>query len=378
VLLSAVLLILALGGGAAALNWDTVQPMLAKAGIPTSLSGAGGKDAAPGSGASASGATASDGQATAPAIPVATITVAPGPISETLRAVGNLYPEREVEITPPGSGFLVDLPAGQGAHVKRGDVLLELDSETARAELDDAKAQLQVDQQAFNRQKELSDKGFGARKDLEQAQAKLATSRASVTRNERVLQERQVLAPFDGVIGRLSYSEGAYVSPGDVVTKLWNEATLYVDVRVAEGDASRVRAGMVFDVQDGVTEAVLGQGVVTFISPEIDTTTRSILVRGEIPNDDHTLRPGTFIAISLTVEDKPQAITVPAEALVFALSGTYVFTVVDGKAQRVTVKTGIEREDVVEIVSGVRAGDVVITRGQSRVRHGMPVRVVGS
>ena len=353
-------LIVAVAVGAAALNWDKLKPMLAKAGM--------GSEPAVSSGA----------DLTAPAIPVKTVTITEGRISDWLRAVGNLYPDREIEITPPSTGFLVALPAGQGSHVKKGDVLLELDSETAAAELANAKAQLQLDQQNYNRIKGLVDRGYGAVKDLEQAQAKLATSKASITRTERTLEERQVLASFDGVIGRLAYSVGAFVSPGDVITKLWNEKTLYVDVRVPESSAARIRTGMVFDVQDGISEAVLGNGVVTFISPEIDTKTRSVLVRGEIPNADDRLRPGLFIAVSLTVEDKAKAIVVPSEALVFALSGTYVFKVVDGKAQRVAVEIGIEHETEAEILSGVAAGDVVITEGRSRVRHGMPVRVVGS
>lgn len=365
------MLVLSGVGGAAALNWDTVKPMLAKA------VGDAADAAAPAKTAPAETAPA-DTAPTVLAIPVKAVTVAEGAIADRLRAVGNLYPEREIEITPPTTGFLVALPAGQGAHVKKGDVLLELDSDTAQAELADARAQLQLDQQNYNRIKGLVDKGYGARKDLEQAQAKLATARASLTRTERVLEERQVLASFDGVVGRFSYSVGAFVSPGDVITKLWNEATLYVDVRVPESDVARIRAGMVFDVQDGITEALLGNGVVTFISPEIETKTRSVLVRGEIPNADHSLRAGLFIAVSLTVEDKPKAIVVPSDALVFALSGTYVFKVVDGKAERVAVEVGIEHEDLVEIVSGIAVGDVVITEGRSRVRNGMPVRVVGS
>lgn len=355
------LLVVVGAGVAAALNWDRIEPEIAKLKAQAEKADA-----------------AKPAVVATPAIPVKTVTVTQGAISDQLRAVGNLYPEREVDITPPSTGFLVALPAPQGSHVKKGDVLMELDSETAIATLQDSRAQLQLDQQSYTRLKGLVDKGYGARKDLEAAEAKLATSRADVTRNERLLDERKVLAPFNGVIGRLSYSVGAFVSPGDVITKLWNEASLYVDVRVADSDAARLRTGMVFNVEDGITEEVLGQGVVTFISPDIDTSTRSVLVRGEIPNDSDELRTGLFIAVSLTVEDKSDAIIVPSEALVFALAGTFVFKVVDGKAERVPVDLGIEHEDVVEIVKGLAPGDVVITDGRSRVRHGMAVRVAGS
>lgn len=314
----------------------------------------------------------------APAIPVKSAVVKSRLISERLRAVGNLYPRQGIDITPSDSGFIEAIPVAEGAKVKKGDVLLMLDSETARAAVADAKAQLTLDQQAYRRQKDLVDKGYGARQDLEQAQAKLATAKANVTRNERVLQERRVLAPFDGVIGRLSYSLGAFVSPGDVVAKLYDNQTLFVDVRVSDGDVSRIHSGMVFDMQNGISDAVIGQGVLTFVSPEMDPTTRSILVRGEIPNDDGGLLPGMFIVVSLTVEQKSDAVTVPADALVYALSGTYVFKIVDGKAQRVPVKVGLEENGNVEILSGVAVSDTVITEGRSRVRHGMAVSVAGS
>ncbi|AHC73694.1 efflux transporter, RND family, MFP subunit [Candidatus Endolissoclinum faulkneri L5] len=353
------LIVLAAGSVLIALNWDLLKSKITKMNVrfdnskvSTNVSGG------------------------IPRIPVRTATVKVGYISERLRAVGNLYSERKINVRSPNNGFLVALPVSEGSHVKMGDVLMQLDSDMATAMLLASRAQLQFDQQNYNRLKGLVEKGYGARKSLQIAEAKLATSHAEVIRNERLLNERKVVAPFDGVIGQLYYSVGAFVTSGEVITKLWNDSFLYVDVRIAESDAKRIRKGMKFDVENGITNDLLNHGVVKFISSDIDPITRSVLVRGLIPNHNQTLRTGLFIAMSLIVKEKPEAVIIPRDALVFALGGTFVFKVVNGNAQRVRVNLGIEQGNMVEIIQGLAPNDLVITDGRFRVLHGVPVRLV--
>ena len=119
-------------------------------------------------------------------------------------------------------------------------------------------------------------------------------------------------------------------------------------------------------------------GVVTFVAPDIDRATRSVTIRGEIANADLWLRPGQFVAVALSLDEKAGVVVLPLEAFVFALSGTYVFRIRDGKAERVAVKVGIEGDDKAEIVSGIQVGDTVILDGRNQVRHGASVRVTGS
>lgn len=321
---------------------------------------------------------ASEGPAAATAVPVTVMTVEPGRISEVLRAVGSLSAAQEVDVTVSSAGFIEALSVNEGGRVRKGDVMLTLDAESAAAAVADAKAQLRLNQQRYERQKGLADQGFGARKDLEEAQAALESSRASVARTDRAMEERRLLAPFDGVIGRINYSVGAFVSSSNVITKLRSMEVLYVDFRVPESEASRIGLGDVFDVISADAESRIGQGVTSFVSSDIDRATRSVMIRGEIPNPDMRLRSGQFVSVALALEEKSDAVVLPLDAVVFALSGIYVFRVRDGKAERVPVKIGIETEGNAEILSGIEIGDVVITEGRNQVRHGASVRVVGS
>ncbi|AFX99020.1 efflux transporter, RND family, MFP subunit [Candidatus Endolissoclinum faulkneri L2] len=355
------LIVLALVSFLTALNWELIQDQITKVDVKTN---------------SSKMSSSISGEISR--IPVRTATVKTGYIAERLRAVGNLYSERKIDVRSPNSGFLVALPVADGSHVRMGDVLMELDSEMAAAMLLASRTQLQFDQQNYNRLKALVEKGYGARKSLQTAEAKLAASHAEVIRNERLLNDRKVVAPFDGVIGQIYYSVGAFVTSGEVITKLWNDSYLYVDVRISESYAKRIHMGMEFDVENGITNEVLNNGVVKFISSDIDPVTRSVLVRGLIPNYDRTLRAGLFIAMSLTMKQKSEAIIIPRDALVFALGGTFVFKVVDGTAQRVQVNVGIEQDNMVEIVQGLAPDDLVITDGRFSVLHGAPVSLVKS
>ena len=310
----------------------------------------------------------------AAAVSVSTATVETQKMLEQIRVVGSLYAVREVKITPPQPGYLVSLPVSEGSLVKKGQVLLVIDSTTERAALADAQAQLKLNLDRYDRMKELTDRGFGARAKLEEALAQIAAARSAAAKNTAALENRQFTAPFDGQIGRIAYAVGAYVSPGDVITVLRHFDTLLVDFKVSEAMYDRVKIGAVIDVHSMENRHV-ADGKVTFIDPVIDTATHSVGLRGEIPNIGGILRPGLFVSIVLTLSERPNVLTVPGDAVVHELSGTYVYRIAAGKAERVKVDLGITNEGKMEVLSGLKAGDVVITDGRFRVRHGTAVQI---
>jgi len=300
-----------------------------------------------------------------------------GPMVEQVRVVGSLYPLREVKITPPQPGYLLSLPVSEGSRVKKGQVLLVIDSTTERAALADAQAQLKLNIDRYERLKELTDRGFGARAKLEEALAQIAAARSAAAKSTAALDNRQFTAPFDGQIGRIAYAVGAYVSPGDVITVLRQFDTLLVDFKVPESIFDRVKVGASIDVHS-IEDKHVADGKVTFIDPVIDPVTHSIGLRGEIPNTEGILRPGLFVSILLTLSEQPNALLVPLDAVVHELSGTYVYLIAGGKAERVKVELGLAHEGKLEVLSGVKSGDVVVTEGRFRVRHGTPVKIAGS
>lgn len=309
------------------------------------------------------------------AIAVATAPVAIGTAVDRLIAVGTLYAQYKVDVTPPETGHIVALPAQEGGRVAEGDVLLVLDSTIEKAALEDARAQLQFETEKFNRAKALSGRGIVAQSQLDEARAGVAAARSTVARSEVEVEHRTFTAPFGGRVGRTGYDVGSYVQPGDVVMTLLSTEVLYVDFHLPGSVVEQVRTGSVFTARiDGVAEPA--EGVVSFIDPELDEASRSMELRGEIPNAGDVLRPGMFARLTLTLAERPGALLVPKEALVYELAGNYVYRIKDGKAERVAVELGTENGDMIEIRAGLAAGDAVVTRGRFNIRSGSAVRVV--
>lgn len=309
------------------------------------------------------------------AIAVATVRVTTGMAVDRLTAVGTLYAQFKVDVTPPEAGHIVALPAQEGGRVLEGDDLLVLDSTTEKAALEDARAQFQLESEKYDRAKALAGRGFAAQSQFDEAKAGVAAARSTVARSEVDVQHRTFSAPFDGRVGRTRYDVGAYVQPGDLVMTLLSTEILYVDFHLPGNVVERIHTGSVFAAAvDGVTKPV--EGVVSFIDPELDEKSRSIELRGEIPNTGDVLRPGMFARLTLTLAERAGAVLAPKEALVYELAGTYVYRIKDGKAERAAVELGAEIGDMIEIRAGLSAGDEVVTQGRFNIRNGSPVRVV--
>jgi len=321
------------------------------------------------------GAKGADTAAASAAIAVKTVTVETGTAVDRLTAVGTLYAQYKVDVTPPEAGHIVAIPVLEGAAVAEGDVLLMLDATTQTAALEDAKAQQQLENEKYDRAKALSGRGFTAQSQLDEARAGVIAAKSTVARTQAAVDHRTFKAPFAGRIGRSNYDVGAYVQPGDIVMTLRSTEVLYVDFHIPGNLVGRVRPGAVFTATlDGVAKPA--EGVVSFIDPEIEEVSRSIELRGEMPNGDGVLRPGMFARLVLTLAERPGALMVPEEALVYELTGRFVYRIKDGKAERVAVKVGAMNDGMAEILSGLAVGDTVVTDGRFEVRDGSPVKVV--
>jgi membrane fusion protein (multidrug efflux system) len=308
-------------------------------------------------------------------IAVRTVEVGTGTAVDQLTAVGSLYPPSKIDVTPFTSGHIQALPATEGARVKVGDALLVLESETEQVALADAEAQLKLEQERLKRSQDLTRRGVAARADLDTAQAAVAAAEATLARAQVDFDHRTIKAPFPGQIGRFEYSVGAYVSPGEVVMTLESVDLMYVDFHVPENVIEQLQTGAVFSATiDGVKGKY--DGVVSFIEPVIDEATRSVELRGEIPNDKRVLRTGMFARLTLTLGQRQGAILIPDDTLVPELSGEYVYVVEGGVAKRRAVEIGTRTDGMLEVVSGLKQGESVITDGRFQVRDGMSVTVV--
>lgn len=311
-----------------------------------------------------------------PAVPVEAAAVEIGPLAEKVAAVGTLLSNESVVIRPEIAGRITDIHFEEGVRVERGAPLFSLDDTIYQAELAEIQARMQLAENNYDRVRELYKKSAATGRQRDEAVSELAVSKASMKLAEARLAKTRISAPFAGIVGLRTVSVGDYVNPGQDLVKLENIQPIKVDFRVAERFLPALRVGQTIEI---TVDAFGGRGfvgVVYAIDPQVDPEGRSIIMRARIPNADRLLRPGLFARVSLIIEDKPQALTIPEQAIVPRGEDQYVFVIDADKVRFTKVVTGIRREGRVEILQGLAAGDTVVTAGQLKLRDGVDVKVV--
>lgn len=254
-------------------------------------------------------------------------------------------------------------------------MLLELDTEQARANLAEAEAALKDSRSQFNRSRELFATKALSESQLDQLQATLSAAEARVAGTRSLLNDMIIRAPFAGRVGLRNISVGSFVTPGAVITTLDDTSIIKLDFSVPEVFLATLKEGMQIHASTSAYPQEKFQGQVSSIDSRLDPVSRAIVVRALVTNKDGRLKPGMFMTVKLLRNESP-ALLIPEQALVPEGERKFVFVVRDGKAARVEVQTGRRRPGQVEIVDGVSEGDVVVVEGTQKVREGGPVKVV--
>ena len=308
-----------------------------------------------------------------PFIPVNMMKVAATPVSNTVNAVGALIAEDSVVLRPEIDGRIEKLLFREGQPVKKGAVLVTLDSAEQRARVAAAQADVKLAESRYRRSEELVARNFISKQALDEARANLDILRARLRQEQVALDKTVIRAPFSAVAGLRQVSPGAYVGKGDDLVRLDALGTLKLEVPVPETYLPLVRIGQPITL---TIDALAGQsfsGKVHAIDPVVDPVSRNMRVRARIANPAGTLKPGMFARATADLGGKTRAILLPEQVIVPRADGSYVFLAVDGKAELRKVVPGKRDPGRVEIVSGVAAGDTVILDGQIKLRPGVPV-----
>jgi len=308
------------------------------------------------------------------AVAVETATVTAGPVREEVSAVGTLRSNESVVVRPEISGRIAQIDFDEGKPVRKGQPLVALDDSVYAAELQQAKANLALQSSNYERTVELARDNFVSANAKDQALNNLRVAEASLALAQARLAKTRIHAPFSGIIGIRQVSVGDYVKEGQDLATLEDISSLKVDFRIPELYLTSLRRGQGVEVQTDALPGKTYSAVLDAIDPLVDQNGRSLVLRGLLKNVDGALRPGMFVRTRLIIAERPRALTIPEEALVPVGSSQYVFRVSGGKAERVKVDTGVRRDGRVEIVSGLSAGDVVVTAGQIKLRDGVAVR----
>ena len=311
-------------------------------------------------------------------------------LNEEIRASGELRARSHTMIAAEVSGRVTELAVDEGGHVEAGAIVLEIDPErrkldlaAAQARLSQARANFRKERSQTKRIRELRSQNVSSIQQLEEAETALALAESAVRAEDaavgvatRAVNDSSVSAPFAGVVARRSVEVGEFVQPGTELFELVSLDPLEAIFSLTELDTERVREGQRVKISVGAFSNRTFQGVVTFVAPTVEPTTRTLRIKAEVDNADAALRPGLFARVSLGVARRENVLMVPAEALIQRAGGASVYRVIDGdRVERIRVETGATSQDLVEIRGEIREGDQIVRRGHGGLADGMVVVV---
>lgn len=337
---------------------------------------------------------------------VKTLEVTLEPIRETLELVGNIEAETEIPIQPRVSGRLVTLMVEEGSEVKKGDLIGVIDDEAfvlqvqqteaniigIKANMEQAKVNASRLKSEKERYRELLDQRYISQWEYEQAEnaylaaeANLDTLKAQLEVAEKnyqlqklQLEQTRIYAPISGYILRKFVTPGINLTSGTTIVTMASLSPVKLIFNIDQKDAARIRRGMSVNFVNDAAPNRIYSGKINQVAPVYDPKTRTLALSVNIDNYDRSLLPGMFGIVTVLMSGKDFALVVPQEAIVVN-SQKGVFVVGDDNVVRFQpVKTGLEAEGRVEVVSGLKAGDKVVVVGQNRLRNGQLVEVFGA
>ncbi len=307
-------------------------------------------------------------------------------VVDEVQALGSLRSRQSVVLRPEVAGRITGLHFRDGERVRQGQLLVQLDNQLPRAQVQQAQAERAIAQANHQRNQELVAQGFVSQRALDESAANVAVAQARLVLAEATAARLKIVAPFDGWVGIRSVSVGDYLKDGADIVNLEDMEALYVDFRLPERLQSKVQRGQHAKVE---VDALPGQSfvsVVQAIDPLLDAEGRSVAVRACIDNRSQQLRPGMFARVNAVFGERSDAQMVPEAAIVpqgqqqFVLRLQAVAGAVDQwVTERIEVQVGLRRAGQVEVRGALAPGDQVVTAGQQRLqRSGTRVQVVAA
>ena len=320
-----------------------------------------------------------------PPASVATASVREESWRPQLTAVGSVHAAQGVMVSPEVSGTVRTIAFESGAVVRKGALLVRLDTSAEQARLSASEARSRLAEVTLGRARALRASASNTQSDLDAATANAEQAAAEVQDIRAAIGKKTIRAPFSGRLGIREVDVGEYVGPGTPIVSLQSFDPIHVDFWMPQRNLAVLESGLEVSVStDAFPEADL-RGAIETISPEVDPTTRNVRVRAVFGNPDGVLRPGMFADVTVLLPERQPVVTVPATSVVHAPYGDSVFVLSTAtpegyedpvrSAEQRFVRLGERRGDLVAVSDGVRPGETVVSSGAFKLRNGMPVTV---
>jgi RND family efflux transporter MFP subunit len=300
-------------------------------------------------------------------------------ISRVAELTGSIEPTKVARMASPAEGPILTCTVREGDRVQRGDIVVRVGrSQAAASAVEAAREELRKQEEEVRRVEQLVKSGAIPGDQLDNVRANFKRAEALVAAAQMGAGDYEITAPWDGIVSRLWIAEGNYVAPRAPLVEIFDPASLVLRFAVPEAEAAAVHAGQTAQVQlDAHPDRTL-TGTVIRVYPELDRRMRTRTVEAEL-KDAPTLIPGMFARVGIVLQTVPEAIVISANAVVVTPQGKPVaYVIKDGKAEQRPVTLGIENAGRVQVLSGIAAGDVVVTAGMEKLKPGVDVRVAGA
>ncbi|KLT70479.1 MULTISPECIES: efflux RND transporter periplasmic adaptor subunit [Flavobacterium] len=302
------------------------------------------------------------------------IVVKTATFDNNLSLSGSIEANEQIEIRSEVSGIVENIYFTEGTFVNKGQVLFKVNDIELKAQLRQAVTREKLAAENERRAKLLLQKEAISQEEFDVANADYASAQAQSQLIRAQISKTAVKAPFSGKIGLRSISPGTYITPTILVAKLVNTGKLKITFSIPEKYASQVVSGSNIDFTvSGSTKVYTAK--IYAIEPEVAVATRTLQIRAIADNIDGKLLPGTFADVQLPLNIIKDAIVVPSEAIVPVQSGKKVYIANMGKAKEVMVDATTRTDASILILSGLKAGDTLLTSGVMSLKNEAPIKV---
>jgi membrane fusion protein (multidrug efflux system) len=309
-----------------------------------------------------------------PAISVDAIVVQPRFLERKISITGSILANEEVELRSEVAGKVSGIYFAEGSRVSKGQLLVKINDNDLQAQLKKLALQDTLLSQDEFRKRALLEMNAISKEEYDVTLTQLQSIRAERSYILTQIEKTEIRAPFDGVIGLRSISEGGFVNPTFLIAAMQQVNPIKIEFSIPERYRSFLKNGTEIQYTiTGIDEVF--KGVVYAVESKIDPVTRTVKARAKSNNTKNNLVPGAFAKVELILEKVNDALVVPAQAIIPQMSGQKVFLIKQGKAKSTPVELGTRMEVDTEIISGIEKGDTLAYTGLLQLRDGAEVNV---
>lgn len=288
-------------------------------------------------------------------------------------------------VTAELTGKVVHIAFESGTMVQAGDLLVQQDISSEKAQLRGAEAVRDLAKVNLERLSKLLTDEAISQSQYDDAAAKFKEDAAQVDNIQAIIAKKTIRAPFAGRLGIRLVNLGQTLNEGEEIVSLQSLEPIFVNFLLPQQQLPQIQRGLRVQVTTDALPGQIIEGEVTAINPQVDSSTRNLRVQATVANSQERLRPGMFVKVAVLLPVQEKVLAIPATALLYAPYGDSVFVVEekksekDGQSGKIVrqqfVRLGEKRGDFVSVVSGLKEGETVVSTGAFKLRNGQAVVV---